>query len=320
MSTYGPITGSGTVTSYFPLNSAWPSTAACSSLFLDNDPGGFGGQLFAFEAHYASIVALAPTCMPPEASPWWSQVFTTPSVPLTTTLLGGYSMLCPEAFSTVYSNSTDTITTTIGCCPSSYTFVETLFPPGVPHQCTSMMNVPSSSTVNYAQNDGGGGFTTTSYVPTTPTNIKIIAVQINGFIISNPTTTTSSQSGATATNTSKSSSSSLAGTSTTANTSTSSSATATIVSPGLTSGAKGGIGTGVAVGAVAIIGLIVGILFYRRKRRQTRADAYAAIAREVPPEADSNPIHEIEAPRHNEQNDKSIPIEVRRVFELGPSE
>jgi len=39
-SPYGPITSSGTVTSYLPLTTAWSAPAQCSSLFLDT-----GGNL-----------------------------------------------------------------------------------------------------------------------------------------------------------------------------------------------------------------------------------------------------------------------------------
>lgn len=109
LSTYGPVTTSGTVTSYVPLTSAWSAPAKCSSLFLDWDR-----ILYLNSPQYENVVARAPACLPPQISPWWYQSLNTASPTLT--LLGGYEFLCPEAYTTIYSVVLDS-TTTIGCCP-----------------------------------------------------------------------------------------------------------------------------------------------------------------------------------------------------------
>lgn len=109
-SPYGPVTSSGTVTSYLPLTTAWSAPAQCSSLFLES-----GGNLLLNAPEYQNDVAGAPGCMPPQISPWWYQSLNAASP--TVTLLGGYDFLCPEAYTTAFSWAVDS-TTTIGCCPS----------------------------------------------------------------------------------------------------------------------------------------------------------------------------------------------------------
>jgi len=119
MSTYGPVTSSGTVTSYLPISSRWPSSSECSSLFIDKGPYAINPGLMLYDPEYASVVEHAPTCLPPEAYSMWYPNIThwIDTVP-TSTALGGYVMNCPEAYTTYMSTSTDSLITTIGCCPS----------------------------------------------------------------------------------------------------------------------------------------------------------------------------------------------------------
>jgi len=118
MSTYGPVTALGTVTSYLPLITAWPEVAACSSDFINGGVAPPTGTLYLNDPKYASVVGSgAPTCVPPEVSSWWYQTDKTAATP-TTYELGGYDMNCPGGYATVYKNAPNTLVTTIGCCPS----------------------------------------------------------------------------------------------------------------------------------------------------------------------------------------------------------
>jgi hypothetical protein len=120
MAGISPITVSGTVTSYLPLTTAWPSYSGCASQIIDNDPGTTVTALFVNDPKYANVVAGAPTCLPPEVSSWWYQSETDSGQQRpTVTLLGGYDFTCPEFYSTVYSSTAaNLLTTAIGCCPS----------------------------------------------------------------------------------------------------------------------------------------------------------------------------------------------------------
>ena len=119
MSSYGPVTNAGVVTSYLPLTTAWPFSAGCSTQILSDDVPGYSAPYYLYfnDPRYPSVVPQQPTCLPPQISSWWYQT-TQDSI---TTLLGGYTFLCPSAYSTVYSSAgttTGSVTTTIGCCPT----------------------------------------------------------------------------------------------------------------------------------------------------------------------------------------------------------
>lgn len=118
-SSYGPVTVSGTVTEYLPLTTAWPFSAGCSTQILSNGFSSISApsSIYFNDPKYANVVPGQPTCLPPEVSYWWYQ----DKKASTTTLLGGYSFLCPEAYSTAYSTvgtTSNSVTTTIGCCPT----------------------------------------------------------------------------------------------------------------------------------------------------------------------------------------------------------
>jgi hypothetical protein len=110
---YGPVTSTGTVTSWLPLNTAWSAPAECSTLFLSDVLSPH--QLYLNDPKYPNVVVGAPSCLPPQISTWWYN--TVSSIAPTVYSLGGYSFVCPSAYSTVFSTA-NSLTTTIGCCPS----------------------------------------------------------------------------------------------------------------------------------------------------------------------------------------------------------
>ncbi|CZR67976.1 uncharacterized protein PAC_17875 [Phialocephala subalpina] len=241
-SLYGPVMSSGTVTSYLPLTTAWSAPAQCSSLFLDS-----GGNLYLNAPEYQNDMPRAPACMPPQISPWWYQSLNTASP--TVTLLGGYDFLCPEAYTTVFSSVVDS-TTTIGCCPSFYSFGGALWSYGNPWQCES--TVPAG-TITYAQPYTGSLYTTTSRFVSTPT--AIWGVQVNGYIFEAAQTNSATTLNPATSTQSDSTSSSSIGSSSGSASSTSSS--------GLDTGDKIAIGVGLGVGVPSIVIALVAWLWPR---------------------------------------------------------
>ncbi|MCJ1307384.1 hypothetical protein MMC25_001030 [Agyrium rufum] len=310
---YSPVTLSGQVTSYLPLESTWPFSAGCSSQLLANDPGASVNFLFFGDPKYPNVVPGQPTCLPPQISPWWYQTPTSGVTP-TTTLLGGYEFLCPEAYETVY-RYTDTVTgsatTTIGCCPSSFTYVSTLYDYGQPYQCYS---IAAPQIITYAQNFSTGAVVEYTITSTSlPSSSVILGVQINGYIFPGPTTTTSSSlttsktvgsGGSVTSTTSASISVSTSTNSDPASASTSTIAVSTRVSnTGLSTGAKAGIGVGVGLGIIAIIAILAAAFLYRRKRR-ARSSAAELEAR-TGKRNDSRPTAEMDSRVRKHEMDNS---------------
>jgi len=135
--------------------------------------------------------------------------------------------------------------TFVACCPPNYTFVQ-VENEGITGECSS--EVPAGKVITYAIRDQQQSWFTTSTSYTTVT--QAWGIQINGYNIA-PQTTSSST-------TSTSATSSIAGTPPATNTPQPSS--------GLSTGAKAGIGVGVALGALALGALIV-FIFAQRKRK-----------------------------------------------------
>lgn len=107
---YPPSTLSGTVTSWLPITSAWPSVAECQTLVWQNpeatqfedidDPG------------YGIDVNSDLTCLPPVATQWWEQT----QGAVTTYSLG--PLVCPEAYFTANTSTNGPSSTWVACCPS----------------------------------------------------------------------------------------------------------------------------------------------------------------------------------------------------------
>ncbi|KAH8696151.1 hypothetical protein BGW36DRAFT_428171 [Talaromyces proteolyticus] len=250
MSNYGPITSSGTVTSYLPLTSAWSAPAQCSSLFLKA-----GDNLFLNSPQYDQVVPGAPECNPPELSPWWYQSLDTASP--TATLLGGYEFVCPAAYTTVFSWVTAE-TTTIGCCPSAYSYAGTWWRAGFPSQCES--SIPTG-TITFVQPGSGTVYTTTSEFISTPS--VVWGVQVNGFKIQPPQTSAATTTTTTTTSAGVSQSTQTSSTSSATSSSTSSS------SSKLSTGSIVGIVTGSVSAVATVLGLVFRVYKWKQKQRQS---------------------------------------------------
>lgn len=109
---YPAETTDGTVTSFIPLTTAWPSSSGCASIFRLNGP-----SLVAYDPGYGLDIDTDVMCAPPAVTTWWEQGH----------LFGGGSrhtavsigpLTCPEDFTTATSSIRDGSSTLAMCCPS----------------------------------------------------------------------------------------------------------------------------------------------------------------------------------------------------------
>ncbi|KAH9219867.1 hypothetical protein DL95DRAFT_384071 [Leptodontidium sp. 2 PMI_412] len=277
------ITSSGTTTTYLPLSTAYPAQAGCSSLFVNPAVEG-GDRLFAFDPGYAAHNS-GPACMPPQATLWWGQDTATDLT--TRTELGGYKMVCPEAYKTVAMSVLDKSSTRVGCCPSGYNFVDWATAPN-PLQCNSPL---PAAMVTYIQAVPSGTWTTTSTSIAEPSSIW--GVQVNGILFAKPVATSTNVI-----------TSNAAPSSTEASEPTSHQS-------GLGRGAKIGIGIGSAMAFVFLCAmLLVGVLFWKRKRTaMTASPSQVAIGPQYS-EEDQKSFHNV---RTEERHDKQQVDSTRHV-------
>lgn len=108
---YPAETSDGTVTSFIPLTTVWPSSSGCASYFRLNGP-----SLVAWDPGYGLEIDTNVRCAPPAVTTWWEQG----------ALGGGGSehtavsigpLTCPQDFSTVASSVKDNSSTLAMCCP-----------------------------------------------------------------------------------------------------------------------------------------------------------------------------------------------------------
>lgn len=112
ITSYPAETNSGTVTSYLPLTTAWPSSSGCASIYRLNGP-----SLVAWDPGYGLDVNSDVVCDAPEVTTWWEQGLLGNGGTLPTRIsLGPFT--CPEAFSTMKSSVKDASSTLVMCCPS----------------------------------------------------------------------------------------------------------------------------------------------------------------------------------------------------------
>lgn len=296
------ITSSGTTTTYIPLSTAYPAQAGCSSLFVNPAVDG-GDELFAFDPSYAAHND-GPACMPPRATLWWGQDTATDLT--TRTELGGYKMVCPEAYKTVAMSVLDKSSTRVGCCPSwvftetqntqtskfiqlmlrscrGYNFVDWASAPN-PRQCNSPL---PAEMVTYIQAVDSGTWTTTSTSISEPSSIW--GVQVNGILFAKPVATSTNA----ITSTAPSSTEASEGTS---------------HPSGLGRRAKIGIGIGSAMAFILLCTVSVfGVSFWRRKRRATTTSPSQVAIEPEYSEEDQKSFHHVRTEeRHDLQQTDSM--------------
>ncbi|KAF7953883.1 uncharacterized protein EAE97_001282 [Botrytis byssoidea] len=281
-------TSSATITTWLPLSTAWPSTAACSSLVYVGS-GKDAGKVFGWDPLYQAVLDTgSPRCFADEMASWWLE-------PSSVTISLGPTFNCPAAYSTVATSVHSAGVTQVFCCPTDYN-LSVLIPShsygDYPTQCMSTLTAGEILTYQTAN---GGIFQPTSL--TVSSTLSVHGEHINGWNIddavfasmmgSSPTATTTSsitttsstdsstnsaytttprESGATmATKTSESATSSPS------SNSQSSSPPTPLTSPKSNNSTAIAAGVGIAA-AVIIIGIAAAVFLLMRRRKKRAHD------------------------------------------------
>ncbi|KAN0095369.1 hypothetical protein V8E51_016080 [Hyaloscypha variabilis] len=240
---------SSPTTSFLPLSTPWPLNAECSSLFVSQTS--LSG-LYAFDPYLPTQSSIQ--CLPPQATAWWDQ-FTAPGA--TPTVLGGVSLVCPQAYTTAATSVINSYSTLVGCCPSSYDFVawNSAAADPIPTQCRSAISPIQA--VTYIEQDGTASTWSTSSV----TASEVWAFHVNGYLVA-PTPETSTTKPPTTTKESSLSSAMS-----------SSSTTATAPLDGGTPFGKATIiGLALGLGFITLCTIVAGIKSFLAKRLRARQE------------------------------------------------
>ncbi|KIN06539.1 hypothetical protein OIDMADRAFT_176591 [Oidiodendron maius Zn] len=254
------------VTSWLPITTAWSAPAACSSLIWEGNPP----WLAVNDPGYGIYVNPDISCLPSAATQWWEQPkdlsLSIATTPLTTYLLG--PITCPQAYTTATTNVQDS-STFVACCPSHYS-LSSVLSDGHAGQCTSQITVGQEvSIVLFTTitdtNEVASAWVTTVSTVTSATTVN--GIQVNGWnVAAQIPSSNSSPASAPASTTSSASSGAKATDSTQASTS-ANSTPLNNTKTGLSAKESIGIGIGVALGIIAIVALVLGSFWYRRRRR-----------------------------------------------------
>ncbi|KAF2432640.1 hypothetical protein EJ08DRAFT_125819 [Tothia fuscella] len=240
---HAPEVVQGTTTSWLPVTTAFPSVAGCDSAFFL-----FPGQPFpvAYDPGYGYFAGGTLRCLPPAATSWHEQEHQAPDG---YTSLSIRPIVCPQAFTTAVTEVRDVSSTLVMCCPSGYD-LRGGQPGRVTGACQSTLT--SGQVISYTASDPLSNWITTK---TTVTSSQYMnAVAMRGWNVGS--STTSSSGSASRTSTGSPQSSSVSGTGK--------------PSSGLSTGAKAGIGVGVALGVVGLLCLLAAVFLVKRKSKRQK--------------------------------------------------
>ncbi|ESZ98967.1 hypothetical protein SBOR_0625 [Sclerotinia borealis F-4128] len=276
-------TSSATITTWLPLSTAWPSTAACSSLVVFGS-GNDARKLFGWDPLYQVVRDTgSPRCFADEMASWWLELSSV-------TISLGPNFNCPAAYSTVATSVHSAGVTQVFCCPTDYK-LSVLIPShsygDYPTQCMSTLK-PGDVLKYQTPTDG-------IYQPASSTvsdTVFVYGEHINGWNIDDALF-------ASMTGGSQSSSNTASTTSTTPTTTTSSStngeglattktlesatASSTPITSNKSSNTSPALAAGVGVAAaIIILGLAAALfLFIRRQRRKKDANPHINTMMEI---------------------------------------
>ncbi|KAF7938520.1 uncharacterized protein EAE98_000858 [Botrytis deweyae] len=167
-------TSSATITTWLPLSTAWPSTAACSSLVYVGS-GKDAGKVFGWDPLYQAVLDTgSPRCFADEMASWWLE-------PSSVTISLGPTFNCPAAYSTVATSVHSAGVTQVFCCPTDYN-LSVLIPSysygDYPTQCMSTL---TAGEILQYQTATGGIFQPTSL--TVSSTLSVHGEHINGWNI-----------------------------------------------------------------------------------------------------------------------------------------
>ncbi|KAK6612099.1 hypothetical protein H4I96_01312 [Botrytis cinerea] len=284
-------TSSATITTWLPLSTAWPSTAACSSLVYVGS-GKDAAKVFGWDPLYQAVLDTgSPRCFADEMASWWLE-------PSSVTISLGPTFNCPAAYSTVATSVHSAGVTQVFCCPTDYN-LSVLIPShsygDYPTQCMSTLT--AGDVLKY-QTPTGGIYQPASL--TVSSTLLVHGEHINGWNIddavfasmigSSQTATTTTSSTTSSTNSASSTTTRESGAATTTKTPESATSSSTSSSTPLTSSPKPNNSTALAAGvgvavAVVILGLAAAIflLLRRRKSAQTTQRKKSIRKKSTPP-------------------------------------
>ncbi|OTA96489.1 hypothetical protein M434DRAFT_8932 [Hypoxylon sp. CO27-5] len=242
-----PETNRGTVTSWIPIETAYPHQPGCDNYLWKYVPS----IIAAWDPGYGISVKTDATCLPKPVTTWWLQ---DRFGPIQDTVLSIGPITCPQDYYTAKASAKDTSSTLIACCPMNYNFVS-FFEPGSTGQCTSA--IKKGDVVTYAQRDSSWKVTSSSATAAT----TVAAIPVNGWVFAAPTESTA----ASASSCDAAVSEALANHIATGNASCDA-----VGGSGISSGAAAGIGVGVSLGVTGLAALGAGLFMMFRTRRATR--------------------------------------------------
>lgn len=105
-----PETNGNVVTSWIPLETAWPGNPDCANLQWNYHDTIIAG----YDPGYG-VTASDVTCHPKAVTTWWLQERLGPN---TETVVSLGPITCPEDYYTVTQRAQDPSSTLIACCPS----------------------------------------------------------------------------------------------------------------------------------------------------------------------------------------------------------
>ncbi|KAF7910591.1 uncharacterized protein EAF01_002102 [Botrytis porri] len=275
---------SRTTTTWLPLSTAWPSTAACSSLVYVGS-GKDAGKVFGWDPLYQAVLDTgSPRCFADEMASWWLE-------PASITISLGPTFNCPAAYSTVATSVYNAGVTQVFCCPTDYN-LSVLIPShsygDYPTQCMSTLT--AGDILKY-QTATGGIFQPTSL--TVSSTLLVHGEHINGWNIDDAVFASMIGSSQTATTTSSSTSSSTNSASTTtpkesggaitttppesatfspsSNSQSSSSSTSTPLTKPTPNNNSTALAAGIGIAAAAVVLGIAAAIFLLIRRRKKRA-------------------------------------------------
>ena len=114
LSFYPPETNGGTLTSWIPVGTTFPSPSGCESLYWSV----VVGTLAVWDPGYGISVDTNVKCLPPAATTWWDQDRLGVDT-LTRVSLG--PITCPSDYTTGTTMIQNQFSTFVACCP---TYVE----------------------------------------------------------------------------------------------------------------------------------------------------------------------------------------------------
>ncbi|TEY85736.1 hypothetical protein BOTCAL_0013g00440 [Botryotinia calthae] len=266
-------TSSATITTWLPLSTAWPSTAACSSLVYVGS-GKDAGKVFGWDPLYQAVLDTgSPRCFADEMASWWLE-------PSSVTISLGPTFNCPAAYSTVATSVHSAGVTQVFCCPTDYNLSVLIPSHSYGDYLTQCMSTLTAGDVLKYQTATGGIFQPASL--TVSSTLLVHGEHINGWNIDDAVFASMIGSSQTATTTSSTNSSTNSASSTTTKesgaatttktpepaTSSSSSSSIPLTSPKPNNNSTAiAAGVGVAA-AVTILGLAAAVFLLLRRRKK----------------------------------------------------